>query len=72
VSKAWDATRRSWARQPDPVRKWALPAGVIALGVLYPFYVDSCRWHQALGIAVDARVHDDGPGSTSSSAMQAS
>ena len=39
MSQAWDATKRSWAGQPDTVRKWALPVTVILLAVLYPFYV---------------------------------
>jgi branched-chain amino acid transport system permease protein len=40
MSEAWAATRQWWGGLPEPVHRWALPVGVIALAVLYPFYVD--------------------------------
>jgi branched-chain amino acid transport system permease protein len=39
VGDAWSKARARWAEQPEVVRRWALPGGVIALAVLYPFYV---------------------------------
>jgi branched-chain amino acid transport system permease protein len=40
VSETWARVKQWWARQPELVRRWGLPATVIALGALYPFYVD--------------------------------
>ena len=39
MGEAWASLKKRWARQPEPVRRWALPVAAIALGILYPFYV---------------------------------
>ena len=39
MADAWASVRLWWGGTPDPVQRWALPAGVILLGALYPFYV---------------------------------
>jgi branched-chain amino acid transport system permease protein len=39
MADAWTSVKLWWGGTPEPVQRWALPAGVILLGALYPFYV---------------------------------